>query len=162
MSQMEILIKKVMGSISENKEVQKVSRIEEGSYPGSLKSSGNQGWNMLREDGRRSHNQDLADKKNFWRSKDDCDACYMHMGDSPSSKDSSISFQVDALLSHILKKIEVSNEMLKEMMAYFSSLNNKLNSHSESIKQLECQISQLLAQLESKSLERFANDMMVN
>ncbi|KAH0661716.1 hypothetical protein KY284_026647 [Solanum tuberosum] len=151
-----------MGSISGKNEVQKVSRLVEGSCPGSLKLSGNQSWNTLREDGRRSHNQDLADKNNFWRREDDYDACYMHMGDSPSSRDSSGNFRLDDLLSLILKKVEGSNEMLKEMKTDFSSLNNKVNSHSESIKQLECQMSQLSALLESKPLERFANDMMVN
>uniref|UniRef100_M1DH01 Integrase core domain containing protein n=1 Tax=Solanum tuberosum TaxID=4113 RepID=M1DH01_SOLTU len=150
-----------MGSISDNKEVQKVSRLEEGSCPVSLKSSGNQGWNTLREDGRRSHNQDLADQNNFCRREDDYVACYMHMSDSPSSRGSSGRFRLDDFLSRILKKVEGSNKMLKDMKADFSSLNNKVNSHSESIKQLECQMSQLSAQLESKTLERFANDMMV-
>ncbi|KAG5590394.1 hypothetical protein H5410_040908 [Solanum commersonii] len=52
--------------------------------------------------------------------------------------------------------------MLKEMKAHLSSLNKKVNSHSDSIKQLECQMSQFIAQLEYKSNKSFPNDMMVN
>ncbi|KAH0705811.1 hypothetical protein KY285_010335 [Solanum tuberosum] len=48
------------------------------------------------------------------------------------------------------------------MKADFSFLNNKVNSHSESIRQLEWQMNQLSAQMESKPLERCANDDVVN
>uniref|UniRef100_M1DFE5 Integrase core domain containing protein n=1 Tax=Solanum tuberosum TaxID=4113 RepID=M1DFE5_SOLTU len=47
------------------------------------------------------------------------------------------------------------------MKANFASLNKKVNSHLDSIKKLECQMSQLLAQLESKPQGIFTNDMMV-
>ncbi|XP_049406215.1 uncharacterized protein LOC125869833 [Solanum stenotomum] len=44
----------------------------------------------------------------------------------------------------------------------FSSLNNKVNSHSNSIKQLEYQMSQLLVKFESKPQEKYAANMMMN
>ncbi|XP_015170484.1 uncharacterized protein [Solanum tuberosum] len=48
------------------------------------------------------------------------------------------------------------------MKADFSSLNNKVNSHAVSIKQLECQMSQHSAQLEPKLFGRCANYDMEN
>jgi len=48
--------------------------------------------------------------------------------------------------------------MLKEMKADFSSLNNKVNSHGNEIKQLECQMIKLSAQLEPKLFENSANE----
>uniref|UniRef100_M1DUW1 Integrase core domain containing protein n=1 Tax=Solanum tuberosum TaxID=4113 RepID=M1DUW1_SOLTU len=44
--------------------------------------------------------------------------------------------------------------MLKEMKVDFSSLNNRVNSHANVVKQLEGQLSQLSAQLEPKVIER--------
>ncbi|XP_049356983.1 uncharacterized protein LOC125821608 [Solanum verrucosum] len=82
------------------------------------------------------------------------------MGDSPKSRDNSRSFLMDYLKSHILNKVEGSDEMLKEMKADFSSFNTKVN--SDSIKKLEYQMSQLSAQLESKPQEKYADDMMIN
>ncbi|WMV58918.1 hypothetical protein MTR67_052303 [Solanum verrucosum] len=93
MSQMELLKKQFVGSISENKEVEKLSRLDEGSCPGYLRSDENQGWNTLSEDGWKSYNHDLADQNNFWRREDGYEAYYMHMGDSPRSRDSSGSLQ---------------------------------------------------------------------
>jgi len=41
MSQMVLLNEQVMGGISKNNEVKKVSRLDEDSHPGPLKSGGN-------------------------------------------------------------------------------------------------------------------------
>ncbi|WMV13810.1 hypothetical protein MTR67_007195 [Solanum verrucosum] len=160
MTQMNLLKKHVMGNgygamnpagaIFENKEVQQVSRLKKGSCPSSLRTGGNQGWNMFSEDGWRGYYRDRSNQHRFWRREDDDDACYVYIGNSPRSGDSFGSFLVDDLLSRIINKVEGSDEVLKEMKEDFSSLNKKVNSHSDSIKQLEFQISQLSAQLESK------------
>lgn len=61
---------------------------------------------------------------------------------------------MDELLSRILIKVEGYDDILKEMMADFSSLNNRVNSHADAIKQLEGQFSLLLEKLEPKVFER--------
>uniref|UniRef100_M1DRT7 Integrase core domain containing protein n=1 Tax=Solanum tuberosum TaxID=4113 RepID=M1DRT7_SOLTU len=163
MTQMTLLSKHVMVSgyesmnlteaKFENKEIHIVSRLEEGSRSSSLRLGGNQGWNIISEDGWRHQDRDWSDRNRYWKKEDDDNACYSHTGDSLNSRDSPGSFQVEDLLSHILNKVEGSNEVLTEMNADFSSLNKTVNSHSASIKQLESQMIQLSAQLDSKPKE---------
>ncbi|KAH0633404.1 hypothetical protein KY284_036190 [Solanum tuberosum] len=78
----------------------------------------------------------------------------MQSSDNPRSKGSSINLRVDELLSRILDKVEGSDDMLKEMKVDFSSLNGRVNSHADVIKQLEDQLTQISAQLEPMVCER--------
>ncbi|XP_049382849.1 uncharacterized protein LOC125847226 [Solanum stenotomum] len=69
---------------------------------------------------------------------------------SPKSKASASSPRVNDLLSHMLKKVEGSDDLLKGMKDDFSSLNNKVKSHADVIKILQGQLSLLSAQLKPK------------
>jgi len=69
------------------------------------------------------------------------------LSESPKSKGRANSPRVNDLLSRILDKVEVSDDLLKGMKDDFSSLNNKVNSHADAIKMLEGKLSMLSAQL---------------
>uniref|UniRef100_M1DMX2 Integrase core domain containing protein n=1 Tax=Solanum tuberosum TaxID=4113 RepID=M1DMX2_SOLTU len=83
---------------------------------------------------------------------DDHEEDHIHISESSKSKGSASSPRINDLLSRILDKVEGSDDLLKGMKDDFSSLNNKMNSHADVIKMLECQLSLLSAQLTSKTL----------
>ncbi|WMV41206.1 hypothetical protein MTR67_034591 [Solanum verrucosum] len=115
---------------------------------------GNQVWNTLNEEERRVYNQDCTEQNHLWKREDNHEEYHMQSSDSPRSKCSSGNLRVEELLSRILEKIQGSDDMHREMKADFLSLNNKVNSHADAIKQLECQMSQLSTQLEHKLFEK--------
>jgi len=67
------------------------------------------------------------------------------LSESPKFKRSANSPRINDLLSHILNKVEGSDDLLKGMKDDFSSLNSKVNSHADAIKILEGQLSLLSA-----------------
>jgi len=96
----------------------------------------------------------MGRKNDYWRREYNHEEDHTQSSDSSKLKGSLNSFRVDDLLSRILDKVEGSYDMLKVMKADFSSLNNRVNSHADAIKQLEGQLSQLSAQLEFKVFDR--------
>jgi len=140
-SQMELLQKHVLENVGEPKEARRVLRIEEGSHPSYLKAGGNQGWNSQKEEERKWYYQDWNEQNNSWRREESYEEYHTQSSDNPRSKGSSSDLKVDDFLSRILEKVEGSDDMLKEMKVDFSSLNNRVNSHADAIKQLEGQLS---------------------
>ncbi|KAH0736073.1 hypothetical protein KY285_011780 [Solanum tuberosum] len=121
------------------------TRYEEGFHPRYQHRGGNQGWNHYRD-------EELRRYCNDWAEQDDHEEDHTQLSESPKSKGSASSPRVNDLLSHILDKVDVSDDLLKGMRDDFSSLNSKVNSHIDAIKTLEGQLSLLLAQLTSRTL----------
>uniref|UniRef100_M1DNE9 Integrase core domain containing protein n=1 Tax=Solanum tuberosum TaxID=4113 RepID=M1DNE9_SOLTU len=67
-----------------------------------------------------------------------------------NQRGSASSPRVNDFLSRILDKSEGSDDLSKGMKDDFSSLNNKVNSHADTIKTLEGQLSLLTLQLKQK------------
>uniref|UniRef100_M1D9B4 Integrase core domain containing protein n=1 Tax=Solanum tuberosum TaxID=4113 RepID=M1D9B4_SOLTU len=71
-------------------------------------------------------------------------------------------FRTEDMLARILNKVEGSDKVLKKMKDDVSSLNETIISHSVSIKQLETQMSQILAHLNPRPKGGLPSDTMVN
>jgi len=111
-------------------------RYEEGFHPRYQPWGGNQGLNYYRDEEPRKYWQD-------WAEQDDQEEDYAHLSESPKFKRSANSPRINDLLSHILNKVEGSDDLLKGMKDDFSSLNSKVNSHVDAIKMLEGKLSLL-------------------
>ncbi|XP_049406135.1 uncharacterized protein LOC125869736 [Solanum stenotomum] len=118
-------------------------RNEEGFNPHYQPRVGNQGWNHLRGEGPRRYFQEWTEHNNHEEFK-------TQLSDSPTSRGNDSSSKVNDLLTRILEKVDGSDDLLKGMRDDFSSLNNKVNSHSNAIKMLEGQFNLLSAQLTTK------------
>ncbi|XP_049373329.1 uncharacterized protein LOC125838305 [Solanum verrucosum] len=90
-----------------------------------------------------------------WAEQDDHEEDRTQLSESPKSKGSANSPQVNDLFSRMLDKVEGSDDLLKRMKDDFSSLNSKVNSHVDAIRALEGQLSLLSAQLTSRTLMKY-------
>ncbi|XP_015165482.1 uncharacterized protein [Solanum tuberosum] len=120
-------------------------RYKEGFHPRYQQRGRIQGWNHYRGEEPRRYCHD-------WAEQDDHEENHTQLNESPKSKGSASSPRVNDLLSHILDKVEGSDDLLKGMRDDISSLNSKVNSHADSIRTLEGQLSLLSAQLTSRTL----------
>uniref|UniRef100_M1DE40 Integrase core domain containing protein n=1 Tax=Solanum tuberosum TaxID=4113 RepID=M1DE40_SOLTU len=124
------------------------NRYEEGFHPRYLQRGGNQCWNFHKEEEIGRYYQEWADQSDSWRREDDHEEDHTLSSESPKSKGSANSPRVDDLLSRILNKVDGLDDLLKGMKVDFSSLNNRVNSHTDAIRLLEGQLSLLSAKLE--------------
>ncbi|KAH0665583.1 hypothetical protein KY285_026789 [Solanum tuberosum] len=121
------------------------TRYEEDFHPCYQQRGINQGGNHYRSEEARRYSHDWVEQDNH---REDC----TQLSESSRSKRSASSPWVNDLLSSILDKVEGSDDLLIGMRDDFSSLNNKVNSHADSIKTLEGQLSLLSAKLTSRTL----------
>uniref|UniRef100_M1DTJ4 Integrase core domain containing protein n=1 Tax=Solanum tuberosum TaxID=4113 RepID=M1DTJ4_SOLTU len=129
-----------------------VFRVVEGSSSGYLRSGENQGWNYYKGEEQRRYYQDWAKQSDYWKREEDHEEDHTHSSEIPKSRGSASSSRVNDLLSRILDKVEGLDDLLKRIKTDFSSLNNKVNSHSDAIKILEGQLSSLSTQLKLKMI----------
>uniref|UniRef100_M1DH48 Integrase core domain containing protein n=1 Tax=Solanum tuberosum TaxID=4113 RepID=M1DH48_SOLTU len=106
--------------------------------------------NYHKEEEQRRYYQEWAEQSDYLKREDDHEEDHTQSSESPKSKGSASNPQVNDLSSHILDKVEGSDDLLKGMEADLSSLNSKVNSHAEAIKILKGQLSLLSAQLKPK------------
>jgi len=152
---MELLQEHVLENVKMPKGTSAVFRVEEGSFSGYskprenqgwnskkyekdfhpryLQRGGNQGWNFHKEEEQRRYYQEWAEQSDYWKKEDDHVEDHTQSSESPKSKGSASSPRVNDFLSHILDKVEGSDDLLKGMKAEFSSLNNKVNSHADTM-----------------------------
>ena len=87
-----------------------------------------------------------------WADKKDHEEDHAHLSESPKYKGSASSPHIDDLFSRVINKVEGSDDFLKGMIDYHSSLNSEVNSHVDATKMLEGQFNLLSTQLTSKTL----------
>lgn len=171
LTQMELLEEHTMESVENPKGTNGVFRVEEGSssgyskqgenqgleskrykegfHPHYLQRGGNQGWNYHKREEQRRYYQDWAEQSDYCKREEDHEEDHTHSSESPKSRGSATSPQVNDLLSRTLDKVKGSDDLLKGIKFNFSSLNIKVNSHADAIKILEGQLS---AQLKKKMI----------
>ncbi|PHT58561.1 hypothetical protein CQW23_00924 [Capsicum baccatum] len=119
-------------------------------------AQGNQGRNYYDKFGNKDHDQ------GSWKNKTDRSGLYIPPRNREAAVSSTGKMSMEEMMAKLLKRVEVTNTGVTEVVNDLSSMKQLVDSHSTAIKQLEQQLSQLTAAFNQRKAGTLPSDTVQN